>query len=104
MACDLDGYRKVAGKAHSIAYRTVPAKLAVGESFVVEVAVCPGAPLAAANASMPEHRHGMNYKPSVRATGEGRYRTEGWVFHMPGRWEFAFEAGGERFTDSLRLE
>lgn len=46
----------------------------------------------------------MNYKPSVHATGEGRYRTEGWVFHMPGRWEFAFEAGGERFADSLRLE
>ena len=104
MSCELPDFRRIVGANHSLAYRTVPATVRVGEAFVVEVAICPGAPLTAANASMPEHRHGMNYKPSVRATGEGRYRTEGWVFHMPGRWEFAFEVGGERFTDSLRLE
>lgn len=76
----------------------------MGEAFVVEVALCPAARLAAASATMPEHRHGMNYRPSIQAAGEGRFRTEGWVFHMPGRWEFSFEAGGERFADSLRLE
>lgn len=53
---------------------------------------------------MPEHRHGMNYAPSVRALGDGRYHSAGWLFHMPGRWEFVFEMGGERFTDSVRLE
>ena len=82
----------------------MPAQVRVGEAFAVEVAVCPAAALDRAAATMPEHRHGMNYKPSIRPAGEGRYRTEGWVFHMPGRWEFAFEAGGERFADSLRLE
>jgi len=104
MSCELPDFRRIAGAKHSLAYRTVPATVRVGEAFVVEVATCPSAPLASANASMPEHRHGMNYKPSIRGSGDGRFRVEGWVFHMPGRWEFAFEAGGERFTDSLRLE
>lgn len=87
-----------------MAYRTVPARIQVGDAFAVEVAVCPAAKLDRASAHMPEHRHGMNYRPSVTSAGEGRYRTEGWVFHMPGLWEFTFEAGGERFTDALRLE
>lgn len=102
------------GARLTLAYRTVPPRLAVGEHFAVEVALCRRGTnlpdredppvLASANASMPEHRHGMNYKPSVRALGEGRFRSEGWLFHMPGRWEFVFEAGGERFADSVRLE
>lgn len=82
----------------------MPARVPVGETFAVEIAVCPPASALSANASMPEHRHGMNYRPSVVATGAGRFRSEGWVFHMPGRWEFVFEAGGERFIDSLRVE
>jgi len=76
----------------------------VGEAFVVEIAVCPAVPRLAANAHMPEHRHGMNYRPSVTPQGAGRFRSEGWVFHMPGRWEFMFDVGGERLADSLRLE
>lgn len=82
----------------------MPARVPLGEPFVVEIAVCPAVPLARADAHMPEHRHGMNYKPSVAPAGEGRFRSEGWVFHMPGLWEFTFEAGGERFADSLRLQ
>jgi hypothetical protein len=45
---------------------------------------------------MPEHRHGMNDRPDMRALGRGRHRSGGWLFHMPGRSEFAFEATGER--------
>jgi hypothetical protein len=113
-ACELPGGRVLEGARLALAYRTVPPRLAVGEHFSVDIALCPkGAnlpdredspALASASAHMPEHRHGMNYKPSLRALGEGRFRSEGWLFHMPGRWEFVFEAGGERFTDSVRLE
>jgi len=60
------------------------------------------------DAWMPEHRHGMNYKPSVVALGAGRYRADGLMFHMSGRWEFVFEvrtAGKiERLAHSVRLE
>jgi cytochrome c peroxidase len=40
---------------------------------------------------MPEHRHGMNYAPEVKPLGPGRWRAEGLMFHMPGKWEFVFE-------------
>ena len=57
---------------------------------------------------MPDHRHGMNYKPTVAARGSGRYLAEGLMFHMAGRWEFVFElrSGGktERLVHSVRLE
>jgi hypothetical protein len=66
--------------------------------------VCPGTGALVATAHMPEHKHGMNYKPVVKPLGNGRFRAEGWLFHMPGRWEFLFDVGGERITDSLRLE
>lgn len=82
----------------------MPARISVGEHFALEIAVCPAARDLKANAHMPEHRHGMNYRPTLAPAGEGRYRSEGWLFHMPGRWEFVFDAGGERLTDSLRAE
>ena len=111
-ACEPAGAGRVLESArYTLAYRTVPATPAIGEHFVVEFAVCAkGAHVpdrehrVSASAHMPEHRHGMNYAPSVRALGGGRYSSEGWLFHMPGRWEFVFEVGGERLTDSVRLE
>lgn len=108
-ACDLPGAKRLEGQTLALAYRTVPAKIPVGAHFSLEILVCPkaGAAMPAdikADASMPEHRHGMNYKPSIAEEGGGRFRSEGWLFHMPGRWEFAFEAGGGRFTDSVHIE
>jgi len=108
-ACELPGAKRLEANSLALAYRSVPAKIPIGVHFVLEILVCPkaGAAMPAAvkaDATMPEHRHGMNYRPSIVAQGGGRFRSEGWMFHMPGRWEFAFEAGGERFTDSVRLE
>jgi hypothetical protein len=47
---------------------------------------------------MPAHRHGMNYRAKVIPQGAGRWRAEGLMFHMPGRWQFVFDvdAGGRR--------
>ena len=108
-ACELPPGTRVESERMAVSYRTVPAKIAVGEHFVVELAACPkrgttfpkGVKL---NALMPEHRHGMNYLPEVKQLGPGRYRSEGWMFHMPGRWEFAFDLGGEHLTHSVRIE
>ena len=33
----------------------------------------------------------MNYRPTVTATGEGRYRADGLMLHMAGKWELVFE-------------
>jgi len=107
-ACELPGgtAQSVKSQTYTILYRTAP--LRVGEHFAVEFAVCPAPESAKVDAWMPEHRHGMNYKPTVAALGGGRYRAEGLMFHMAGRWEFVFElrSGGrtERLAHSVRLE
>ena len=108
-ACELPPGARVESRRVALSYRTIPAKIGVGEPFVLELAACPktGAALSGRvklDAQMPEHRHGMNYRPSVKPMGGGRYRSEGWLFHMPGRWEFVFDLDGERLTHSVRVE
>jgi hypothetical protein len=96
-----------------VVYRTVPAKVAVGQHFAVEARVCAkgagAAPTALrVDADMPAHRHGMNYRAKVVPKGDGRFVAEGLLFHMPGHWRLLFdvEAGGrrERLTADLTLE
>jgi hypothetical protein len=108
-ACDLPPGTRVESNRVALSYRTVPSKIAVGEQFVLELAACPKTRAALSDrmkldAQMPEHRHGMNYRPSLKPLGGGRYRSEGWLFHMPGRWEFIFDVDGERLTHSVRIE
>ena len=68
----------------------------VGKFFSLDIAACakPGSPALESlkvDAQMPEHRHGMNYAPGVKPLGPGRWRAEGLMLHMPGKWEFVFE-------------
>ena len=93
----------------AVAFRTRPERVAVGRHFDVEFAICArdgrGMPEGIRlDAQMPEHRHGMNYQVKVVPLGAGRFRSEGWLFHMPGRWEFVFELGSERLVHSVRVE
>jgi hypothetical protein len=86
-----DGARLAEGSL-SLAWRTQPAAVVQGQPFVLFVRVCPSrAALVAVDAMMPEHRHGMNYKPSIHALGGGRFRVEGLLWHMSGRWQWRFE-------------
>lgn len=83
-----------------LAWRAEPAP-AIGRGFALHLAVCPAnARLVRVDATMPDHRHGMNYRPSLHALGEGRWRADGLLWHMGGRWELRFdvEAGGVRHT------
>jgi len=109
VSCELPAGTRVESQRYALSYRTIPAQISVGEQFVLELAACPkagqGLPARLTlDAYMPEHRHGMNYRPSLKVTAGGRYRSEGWLFHMPGRWEFIFDLGGERLTHSVRIE
>ena len=112
-ACELPPGVRVESQRVSISYWTVPAKISVGQPFVLELAACPKRvdgktqPVTESiklDAHMPEHRHGMNYRTKVVPTGAGRFHSEGWLFHMPGRWEFIFDFGAERLTHSVRIE
>ena len=109
MACELPPGKRVESERFVLSYRTLPAKIPVGQHFEVLFAVCAKHDAAIAgpvkvDAHMPEHRHGMNYRPSVVPLAAPAYRSEGWLFHMPGRWEFVFDIGGERLTDSVQIE
>lgn len=103
---DFADARKVEGHGYALLFRTRPAKLKVGQHFMVEILVCPAVSAAApqklaVDAFMPEHRHGMNYKPVVRTLGGGRFDADGLMFHMPGLWEFRFSVEGQGRRDTL---
>jgi hypothetical protein len=90
-----------------VVFATAPPVVEVGRHFTVDARVCAeGTPpvLVRVDAHMPEHRHGMNYRPTLTAKDDGRWTAEGLLFHMPGRWRLTFdvEHGRQRarlFTD-----
>jgi cytochrome c peroxidase len=87
-----------------LSYKTEP--IEVARHFSIDITACakPGQPepgVIKVDAQMPEHRHGMNYAPTVKALGPGRWRAEGLMLHMPGRWELAFEVTAAGATDRL---
>ena len=107
------------GKHYAAAWRTQPETVVIGKHFTMEIALCQkdGAAVPESlrvDAHMPEHRHGMNYKTKVTQApnaAPGRYAAEGFLFHMPGRWEYIFEVRApghsgtsERLTTSVVLK
>jgi hypothetical protein len=90
---------------YMLAFRSDPIGIETGEPFALILNVCTknGKPaeLVAVDAQMPEHRHGMNYRPSIVGADNGRYRAEGLVFHMPGRWELTFDVRAGEETERL---
>lgn len=77
-------------------YRFDPAPLQVGRPFAVDLLACTDDPrdLVGLDAVMPAHRHGMNYRPKLRALAPGTWRAEGLLLHMPGDWRFDFRFRG----------
>jgi hypothetical protein len=73
------------------------------EPFALVLQLCPPqAELRAVDASMPAHRHGMNYRPTLQALGGGRWRAEGLLWHMAGTWELRFDVHLDGRTRVLR--
>jgi cytochrome c peroxidase len=99
----VDGTR-LESTRYVVAYKSEA--IEVAKHFALDVAVCakPGQPAPESvkvDAHMPEHRHGMNYAPTLKPLGPGRWRAEGLMLHMPGRWEFVFEVRATGTTDRL---
>jgi len=86
----------------------------VNEAFSMQVEVLDAATGAfadvelIADGAMPHHRHGLVRRPEVTADGPGRFRVDGMLLHMPGRWELYFDVVDEglvdRGQDELHLE
>jgi hypothetical protein len=102
------GVARSESKSYVVVWRADPAPIAVSRHFALDVVVCPKAGAVppkslAVDATMPAHRHGMNYRPTIAAAGAGRFRVEGLMFHMPGAWEIAFDVAAADGTERVRV-
>jgi hypothetical protein len=97
---------RIASRDTVLIYRTVPPRIEVGKHFAVDAVVCSKAAPSAlrVDAQMPAHRHGMNYRARVAPQGDGRYRAEGLLFHMPGKWQFVFDVERPGRTERLTAD
>jgi hypothetical protein len=60
--------------------------------FSLRLKLCPAdARLLRVDATMPEHRHGMNYRASFQPLGEGVWQAQGLLWHMAGRWQLRLD-------------
>jgi hypothetical protein len=67
----------------------------ISEPFEIDIFVCADRQPEAGNmkldATMPAHKHGMNYKPEIQQVANNIYRGSGMFFHMPGEWQISVE-------------
>jgi hypothetical protein len=103
----LKGARLLKGVQDDVAWAPTPSPVAIGRRFSIDIVVCPRSGAEApgrvgVDAQMPEHGHGMNYVPSVVAQGGGRWRAEGLLLHMAGRWELSIVLHRGAQAETLR--
>lgn len=108
LACppqDTDGHR-LAGDGVDLAWRVAGADaVPLAEPFSLQLLLCPPeARLRAVDATMPAHRHGMNYRPSLRALGGGRWQVDGLLWHMAGTWALRLDVQHDGRTQVLQQD
>ena len=102
------GAARIDGERWSAWWRSEPAAIPVGAHFSIRFRLC-GPPVGRVGVRgwMPDHRHGMNYRPAVTLNGLSG-KAEGLLFHMPGRWQLILDvrgaAGREKLTAETVLE
>ncbi len=111
--CDVSArpgvWREVKAEGVTLIYAPTPAPIPLDRHFEIDVRLC-GADATAlrVDAEMPLHRHGMNYRATVRRAGPGHFVATGLLFHMPGRWRVVFDvdvAGRtQRLADEVDVE
>ena len=111
-ACDRPqgwtGGTKIAGELWTVWWRSEPAPIPVAAQFSIRFHLCgPSVDRVKVRGWMPDHRHGMNYRPAVTLNGSSG-TAEGLMFHMPGRWQLFLDirsaAGRETLTAEAVLE
>ena len=88
-----------------------PAEVPLNERFSAEVGVfvrpeddeLVSAMQLSVDARMPQHRHGMRVEPTVTRIADGRWRVEGLLLHMPGRWELYFDVTRGAVTERAQM-
>ena len=107
-ACDRPegwtGGASVAGERWTAWWRSEPAPIPVGAHFAIRFHLCgPPVDRVKVRGWMPDHRHGMNYRPAVTLNGPSG-TAEGLMFHMPGRWQLILDVRGAAVRETLTAE
>lgn len=95
--------------SYVVTLRTTPSPIPLNQPFEARITVTPKKAPAAAltvevDARMPEHFHGMNTGAKTAREPDGSFRTEGLLFHMPGRWELYVDIAEGGRTERAQLE
>ena len=107
-ACDRPqgwtGGARIDGKLWTAWWRSEPAVIPVGAHFSLRFHLC-GPPIdrIGVRGWMPDHRHGMNYRPAVTLNGLSGM-AEGLLLHMPGRWQLILDVRGAAGREKLFAE
>lgn len=96
LACNHSSAFAAQSERYRIELTPLTERIVTGDMFSVGIRLCTltGQPVDAAlqlSAWMPTHNHGMNYRPVAVQEGVGRYRADGFLFHMPGQWQFVID-------------
>ena len=107
-ACDRPegwtGGAEVAGERWTAWWRSEPAPIPVSALFSIRFRLCgPPVDRVKVRGWMPDHRHGMNYRPAVTLNGLSG-TAEGLMFHMPGRWQLILDVRGAAGRETLTAE
>lgn len=101
--------QQASSASFQVGYVPNPSTIAVSEHFSVILEICKkdGTPFAGTpvvDAHMPMHRHGMNYRPQVEKLSGGKFRADGLLFHMPGKWQFKFDIQDGDSSERVTLD
>jgi hypothetical protein len=91
----------------TFALQTSPEKPAISEPFYVHIVMCDAeanTDIESINAWMPDHNHGMNYTPQLISVEASTTTFEGFLFHMPGRWQFKLTVRNNNERSILRWD
>ena len=95
---------QISGNLWTAWWRSEPATVPIGAHFVIGFHLCgPEIDRIGIRGWMPDHRHGMNYRPAVTRNGSSG-TAEGLLFHMPGRWQLILDVRGASGRESLTAE
>ncbi len=88
-ACDVTGQSMKSEVQNAPEVYLSVDEIPLAQPFSVLVSVCSETAVGQMrlDAIMPAHQHGMNYTPKVTALGDGTFRVDDMLFHMPGLWE-----------------
>lgn len=110
VACEVTGRLMEAESRDAPNVYTSIGDIPLAQPFSILLTVCTDRVISelGVDAIMPAHRHGLNYTPRITALGNGVFRVDEMLFHMPGQWELQvdvnFDGQSASYISSIALK